>query len=154
MIEQGAVSACACAVDRCVRAVRAPRGGSRRTRTASGRATATRRPAGKQACTSIAAALEEAPAPLTLGPIGLAPTSVAQSLQHASEASTHVPIVGHMHMHTKHDAMRKPLCSMEMLLDKKVLSSQHPVRRGNASTRRADVPRQLDAHEKLCHVAV
>ena len=69
-------------------------------------------------------------------------------------SSKYVPIVGHMHMPTKPDAMRKPLCSMEMLLDKKVLSSQHPVRRGNASTRRADVPRQLDAHEKLCHVAV
>jgi hypothetical protein len=47
--------------------------------------------------------------------------------------STHVPIVGHMP--TKHDTMRKPLallCTiiMEMLLVKKVLSSQHPVRRG------------------------
>ena len=45
-------------------------------------------------------------------------TSAAQSLQHAPEASTHMPIV--MHMHTKHDAMRKLLlCTMEMLLDKK-----------------------------------
>ena len=44
-----------------------------------------------------------------------------------------MPIV--MHMPTKHDTMRKPLAllctiTMEMLLVKKVLSSQHPVRRG------------------------
>ena len=44
-----------------------------------------------------------------------------------------MPIVGHMP--TKHDTMRKPLAllctiTMEMLLVKKVLSSQHPVRRG------------------------
>ena len=124
MIEQGAVSKCACAVVRWFEPC---------AHLEEEVAAREQPPAEPPRHGSPPASMHEhscsAPAPLTLGPIGLAPTSAAQSLQHASKASKYVPIVGHMHMPTKH-AMRKPLCTMEMLLDKKVLTSQHPVRRG------------------------
>jgi hypothetical protein len=55
------------------------------------------------------AALGEAPAPLAYCPVRRASASAARLLQLASNTSTHVPIVQHVHVHAEHDAMTKPL---------------------------------------------
>ena len=42
-------------------------------------------------------------------PVRRASASAARSLQLASNTSTHMPIVQHVHVHAEHDAMTKPL---------------------------------------------
>ena len=49
----------------------------------------------------------ETPAPLALGPAAHALVVAARSLQHASKASTHMPIVPHEDMHAERHAMSK-----------------------------------------------
>ena len=95
MIEQGAVSTCVRALMCWVRDVRAPRGGSRRTRIAPAR----RRGSCARPADSEDATLGEAPAPLAHGPVRRAPALAARSLKHASEAAAHMPARAHARRH-------------------------------------------------------
>ena len=67
------------------------------------------------------AALGEAPAPLAYCLVRRASAYVARSLQHASKASTHMPIMPHVHMHAEHNAMTKPLNATQQVGGKKVV---------------------------------
>ena len=103
--DQGTVSTSAPCAPRSSRRAHHARGGSRRTQTAASQATAARGPGRRQGCR----ALGEAPAPLAYCLVRRASASAARSLQLASNTSTHMPIVQHVHVHAEHDAMTKPL---------------------------------------------
>ena len=137
--DQGTVSTSAPCTPRSSHRAHHARGGSRRTQTAASRATAARGPGRRQGCR----ALGEAPAPLAYCLVRRASAYVARSLQHASKASTHMPIMPHVHMHAEHNAMTKPLNATQQV----GCSSTHAARcfAANASARRAATPRRRTA---------
>ena len=151
MIEQGAVSTCVRALMCWVRDVRAPRGGSRRTRIAPAR----RRGSCARPADSEDATLGEAPAPLAHGPVRRAPALAARSLKHASEAAAHMPARAHAR---RHDASTSPLNTSVQQVGGKLLLSTRVQRVASLQMRRRVVQmahgehRRRDAIVQLRHI--
>ena len=138
--DQGAVSTYACAAIRRVRAV------ARTLRRKSPRANSCR-PGARGTCARRQndAALREAPPPLAHGLVRRAPASAARSLQLASQASTHMPVVQHVHMHAKHDAITAAMHDCAVVEEWSCAAHAPLCIDANASTRRAAAPRRRPA---------
>ena len=88
------------------------------------------------------------------------PVAAARSLQHASNSSTHMPIVLHEHMHAEHDAMSKQQQqhNVQPVGEERCCAARAwRCAAANAPGRRRpshDDDDQRVAREQLCHVEV